>query len=229
MSLDLARIKALCIDVDGTLRDTDDHYVHQITAALQPFRWLLPRRDAHFAARWLVMKVEGPANTLIGIPDRLGLDDELAAVYRFLRPSHRRPEKPMRIIAGVREAVESLAGRYKLAVVTARGGHDTHAFLRQHKLEGLIGPVASALTVHRTKPHPAPIHWAADQMGVEAGECLMVGDTTVDIRAGKAAGAQTVGVLSGFGERPELEQHGADLILPSVAELAPILLGQTKG
>ena len=43
----------------------------------------------------------------------------------------------------------------------------------------------------------------------------MIGDTTVDMRAGKAAGAQTVGVLCGFGEEPELRQLGADLILVS--------------
>ncbi|MDH3944048.1 MAG: HAD family hydrolase [Anaerolineae bacterium] len=227
MPLDLARIKALCFDVDGTLRDTDDHYVHQITAALHPIRWLLPGRDAHRAARWLVMRVEGPANTLIGIPDRLGLDDELAAVYRLVHPGQDRPEKPMSIVPGARRAVESLAPKYKLAVVTARGGHDTYAFLRQHHLEEHVGPIATALTVHRTKPHPAPILWAAEQMEVEPRECLMIGDTTIDIRAGKAAGAQTVGVLSGFGERPELEKLGADLVLPSVAELAPILLGHT--
>ena len=61
-------------------------------------------------------------------------------------------------------------------------------------------------------------------MSVATERCLMIGDTTVDIRAGKAAGAQTVGVLCGFGERPELERHGANLILDTTAKLADILL-----
>jgi phosphoglycolate phosphatase len=52
----------------------------------------------------------------------------------------------------------------------------------------------------------------------------MVGDTTVDIRAGRAAGAQTVGVLCGFGEEAELRRQGADLILPSTADLDEVLL-----
>ncbi len=42
----------------------------------------------------------------------------------------------------------------------------------------------------------------------------------MDIRAGMAAGAQTVGVLCGFGEREELERKGADLIL----ETTPLLI-----
>jgi len=45
----------------------------------------------------------------------------------------------------------------------------------------------------------------------------------VDIHAGKAAGAQTVGVLCGFGEEKELKRAGADLILPSPAELVDVL------
>jgi phosphoglycolate phosphatase-like HAD superfamily hydrolase len=52
----------------------------------------------------------------------------------------------------------------------------------------------------------------------------MVGDTTVDIRAGKAAGAQTAGVLCGFGSERELRRAGADLILPTTGQLDEILL-----
>jgi len=40
------------------------------------------------------------------------------------------------------------------------------------------------------------------------------------MRAGKAADAQTVGVLCGFGEEDELLKMGADLILNSTSELA---------
>ena len=47
----------------------------------------------------------------------------------------------------------------------------------------------------------------------------MVGDTSVDIVAGKAAGSQTIAVLSGFGEEEELKALGANLILSSVAEI----------
>jgi phosphoglycolate phosphatase-like HAD superfamily hydrolase len=45
----------------------------------------------------------------------------------------------------------------------------------------------------------------------------------MDVRAGRAAGAQTVGVLCGFGEEKELRRAGADLILPSTADLLAAL------
>ena len=51
----------------------------------------------------------------------------------------------------------------------------------------------------------------------------MVGDTTVDVLAGKRAGAQTVGVLCGFGERAELERVGAGVVLEDTSLLAGVL------
>ena len=54
----------------------------------------------------------------------------------------------------------------------------------------------------------------------------MIGDTTVDMRAGKSAGAQIVGVLCGFGEEPELRKKGADMILKSTPELVELLLNK---
>jgi phosphoglycolate phosphatase len=64
---------------------------------------------------------------------------------------------------------------------------------------------------------------AAQEKGIASENCLMVGDTTVDIRAGKAAGAQTVGVLCGFGTEKELRRAGADLILNHTYELMTVL------
>ena len=45
MPLDISRIQALCFDVDGTLRDTDDQMVLRFSRRLQPVRFLFPGRD----------------------------------------------------------------------------------------------------------------------------------------------------------------------------------------
>jgi len=47
----------------------------------------------------------------------------------------------------------------------------------------------------------------------------MIGDTVTDIQAGKRAGAQTVGVLCGFGEEKVLKHAGADLIIDNTPDL----------
>ena len=56
----------------------------------------------------------------------------------------------------------------------------------------------------------------------------MVGDTIVDILAGKAAGMRTVGVLCGFGTPKEFMRNPPDFILTSPADLIS-LLPKTSG
>lgn len=225
MPLEIARIRAVCFDVDGTLRETDDQFVLRLRELLHPLRFLFPRRDCQALARWLVMRAETPATFLYGLPDWIGLD---GALNRWgERLNDRRPRNqaaPAQVVAGVPMLLERLQVHYPMAVVSARGRRDTLFFLEQSGLSSFFGPVATGQTCRHTKPYPDPICWAAEKMGVPAAHCLMVGDTVVDIQAGRAAGAQTVGVLCGFGEEAELRRAGADLILSSTAELQAILL-----
>ncbi|HOU44747.1 MAG TPA: HAD family hydrolase [Anaerolineaceae bacterium] len=224
MPLDLSRIRAICFDVDGTLSDTDDMWVARLVRPLQLVRWMLPNRDVHSAARRLVMEMETPGNFAYHLLDRLHLDDEAAHLINTLaHRKSRRKAHPFLLIPGMAEMLDALGRHYPLSVVSARDAETTHSFLEQFHLLPHFQAVATAQTCTFTKPYPHPIQWAAEKMGVPPENCLMVGDTTVDIRAGRAAGAQTVGVLCGFGYREELERAGADAILNSTGELANLL------
>ena len=220
MSLQVDKIRALCFDVDGTLSDTDDMYVNRVARFLPHFLF----RDPHYTARRMVMWIEAPGNALLGLTDTIGLDDEMIAVINWLNRHSREKAKHFLLVPGVGEMLERLHGRYPMAVVSARDRRGTMAFLDQFKLTRYFDHVITALSAEYTKPYPDPILLAAEKMGVPPEECLMIGDTTVDIRAGVAAGAQTVGVLCGFGEREELERKGADLILESTPLLTDQLL-----
>jgi N-acetyl-D-muramate 6-phosphate phosphatase len=225
MALDIARIQAICFDVDGTLSDTDDQWTNAIERRLKPLRWLFPKRQIRPFARWAIMCAETPGNLLYHLLDRVDLDDEIGRFYNYLcqRRIGRHPHAFL-MVEGMQEALIQLKQHYPLSVVSARDHQGTYAFLDQYGLTGMFDCVATALTCRYTKPFPDSVLWAAAQMGVSAENCLMVGDTTVDIRAGKSAGAQTVGVLCGFGQEAELRRAGADLILPSTAMLVQELL-----
>jgi HAD superfamily hydrolase (TIGR01549 family) len=224
MPLDYSRIQALCFDVDGTLNDTDDQFIEQVEPFFKTIRFLLHGQDYKRAARRFVMWAEAPGNALIGIPDQFGFDDQLAKLTNWLNQKRKSTIKHFQPIEGVADMLECLHDRFPLSVVSARDEASTREFLRQAGIEKYFVCVAGALTVEHTKPYPDPIYWAAKQMGVQAKNCLMIGDTTVDIRAGKAAGAQTVGVLCGFGEEQELRYRGADLIIERTPLLTQALL-----
>ena len=224
MTIDTTRIQAICFDVDGTLSDTDDLYIEKLNRILQPFRFLFPAGDTGRLARRIIMEAEAPGNLLIGLTDRFGLDDEIVALMdRLARRNHARTRET-KIIPGVREMLRELAEHYPLAVVSARDERTTRFFLDSYELTLFFQCIATSQTCEHTKPYPDPILWAAHQMKIPVQACLMVGDTTVDIRAGKKAGTQTAGVLCGFGERRELERGIADIILSTTADLLELLI-----
>ena len=227
MSLDISRVKAICFDVDGTLSDTDDLWVQRCTQVLQPFSKVVSQQRMASLARWGIMAAETPGNLLYHLLDRFDLDDDVGRLFNFISRHgiERRPAK-FWLIPLVHEMLSTLQVHFPLAVVSARGS-STYKFLEQFQLTPFFKAIAISDTCRYTKPFPDPIIWAAQQMQVSPQECLMVGDTTVDIKAGKAAGAQTVGVLCGFGQEKELRRVGADLVLPSTADLSMVLLGQT--
>jgi N-acetyl-D-muramate 6-phosphate phosphatase len=220
MTLDLSRVRALCFDVDGTLSDTDDLYTQKLTGFLPRFLFKDPERTA----RRLVMWVESPGNALMGIPDRFGLDDELAALVNWMYRHRRKPWKSFLLVPGVGEMLAHLHGHFPMAVVSARDDYSTRTFLDYFNLTRYFDVIVTALTAEHTKPYPDPILFAAQKMGVPPEACLMIGDTTVDMRAGKSAGAQTVGVLCGFGEEEELMRRGADSILLTTSMLTDVIL-----
>jgi phosphoglycolate phosphatase-like HAD superfamily hydrolase len=222
--LDLHKIQALCLDIDGTLADTDEHLTERVTRLLNPMRFLFRNRDASVTARRLVMAAETPVNGLVVLADRLGLDRLILPMMDGMLGSHRHDHHQTTLIPGIKQALELLQERYRLAIVTARTQHATDAFLDEFSLRSHFECVATARTCARTKPHPAPLLWAAKQMQLPIEACLMVGDTPIDVRTGVAAGTQTIGVLCGFGEKDELENAGANLVLESTSHLPSVLI-----
>ncbi len=219
MPLNVSVIKGLCFDVDGTLSDTDDLYAQAVSRML-PARFFR-NRDA--IARRFVMWAEAPGNALLGHADTLGLDDEMVAILNWLHRARRHSKRNFLLVPGVDEMLKLLHGNFPMAVVSARDEAGTMKFLEHFDLAKYFDVIVTGLSARYTKPYPDPVLLAASRMKLTAENCLMIGDTTVDIRAGRSAGAQTLGVLCGFGEEPELRKMGANEVIPVTSRLTDLL------
>lgn len=230
MSLDAHMIRAICFDIDGTLSDTDDLWLQKALPFVRPFQHIFPKMNSDRAARRLIMELETPGNNLYYLLDRLGLDGFAGRIYNWITKSILHPKKKFfKEVPGTTELIETLVQHFPLAVVSSRDRAGTMGFLESFNLHPHFKAIATSQTCEFTKPFPHPLIWAAKQMGVDPFHCLMVGDTVVDIKAGKAAGAQTVGVLCGFGEEEELRRAGADMIINSPVELLDVFNLQKRG
>lgn len=79
------------------------------------------------------------------------------------------------------------------------------------------------------KPAPGMLEQAAAELGLDLDSSFLVGDKVSDLRAGRAAGALTVLVRTGYGAREEAEARNAnlyDMVFDSLAHARPWLLAQ---
>jgi len=215
-SIPFDRIQGWFFDLDGTLMDTDDQTVDKLAVRI---RGLGPSASRRFA-RWLVMTSETPGNAALTVMDALRLDRMVFQVKDRLSQG---TAPTFRLIDGVTPLLVNLARDARLAIVSTRTQGAAQAFLEQHTLVALFDLVVTQETTDRLKPHPEPILYAAETLGLAPDTCVMVGDTPVDIRSARRAGAWAVGVLCGFGREAELRRAGAHLIVPSTADLLDLL------
>jgi HAD superfamily hydrolase (TIGR01509 family) len=219
-------VRAVLFDLDGTLIETDDVMVArfvEVTRFLDP---IISEQTRRRLGRRFLMFNEALVNGFITFLDILHLDGLLFRANELLRRIQgQRQPRDFVPVAGSVEAIYALEQQdLKLGVVTSRDRADAAAFLAQQGLSDLFWVVVTRDDVRRLKPHPMSVRLAAQRLGLPPEQCVMVGDTNLDVRAGQRAGALAVGVLCGFGT--EYDLRDADLVLDSPAELATILSDQ---
>jgi len=214
----LGQVKAILFDLDGTLIEADG-------AAMEVVLTRFPGgRSLGTLLRRAMFLAEDAAHWAVTLLDRLKMDDEtfrLVGLLRSVVPANgsHRPA----LIQGVRELLSGPCARYRLGLVTTRSRSRALEILQQTGLQEHFQVIVSRDDTARLKPSPEPVLYAARALAVAPWECIMVGDTWVDVASAREAGAYAVAVLCGFGESQELA--GADLVLGTTGDLGPVLLG----
>ncbi len=220
--LDVGRVEAILFDLDGTLMalrggERGGRLAEWLAA-------LLPEEEARRLVRRLFVVTETPSNYVLAVLDRVGLDSWL----RPLADWGRRAKgigtlDTLAPIEGVPELIARLAPHYRLGVLTNRARRETYTFLERYGLRTFFGAVTTRQDTWRFKPHPQAVRRTAALLGIAPERALVVGDMPVDMLAARRAGAQGVGVLTGFATEEELWSAGACAVVPSAIHLPELL------
>lgn len=219
-----APVKAVLFDLDGTLIDTAPDFIRIINllcadAGIEAPSNALIRAQVSEGARAMVKLVR---------PDLdLNSEDLLLLRQRFLQ------------IYAENIAVDTCLFPDMDALLKQLEQHDIAWGIVTNKPRGLSELLLAALDltarcavlvcpddVTHTKPHPEPMHLAAQQLGIAPGHIVYVGDHPRDIDAGRAAGMPTI--LAAYGylppeHRDDLSAWQADYIVQDVPEMAALL------
>ncbi len=218
-------VEAVVFDLDGTLIDSVDPYCRVLEEA---FRKLgLP---AVSRRRILAAATNGDFDWGYVLPkdseySREELIERIGPVARGIYKQIFR--QGLHLVPGADRVVRKIADSgMKTGIVTS-----TPKFLLDDKLHpveeaGLIpcfDLIMSSDDAPRKKPAPDPLVECARRLSLDTRRCVYVGDTRIDIRAGKGAGMKTVGVLTGFEGAEALGLERPDAIVDSVNDLCGLL------
>ena len=216
------KYKAILFDMDGTVLDTLRDLNAAANSALAEFGFApmsleeTRRRIGNGSRRLLELSV--PAGTSEETIDRL-----LAWYLPYYNAHANDSTAPY---PGVTELLAALreAGR-PLAVVSNKPDRTVKELAAIHfpdLLEIAVGENEAGGV--RRQPWPDTLLTAAEALHVEAGDCLYVGDSEVDVLTAARAGMDCASVLWGFRSREELEAAGAEMLFSTPQELNDFLL-----
>ncbi|GIX15236.1 MAG: haloacid dehalogenase [Paracoccaceae bacterium] len=128
------------------------------------------------------------------------------------------------LFPGARAALERLSAdpATLIGIATGKGRRGLDQMLALHGLGHHFATLQTA-DLHPSKPHPAMLHAALAETGVEPAAAVMVGDTEFDIAMARAAGLRSVGVTWGYHPPSRLRAAGADIVVDSFAALEAVL------
>lgn len=133
------------------------------------------------------------------------------------------------IFDGLKDVLDCLkADGYRLAIVSNKPDFAAKTVTNTLWGNGYFDRIVGQKEGSVLKPNPYEVLKVMQELGVDARDCVYVGDTDTDMLTGKNANLYTVGVLWGFRDREELEKSGADIIVATPEELYKAII-QQKG
>ncbi len=226
MSCPHSTIKGIIFDLDGTIISSLDAYTGAFNRGLKAFG-LDPVTAASIAN--LLDQGFRLGQVLIRLfpsvfeneNKRRTCEDSIRKAYIELEPNM------VSLKPGVYQTLQSLkATEFKIGIVTGRTTKGEHKWRELHRLN-----ISQFIDIMVTgfeapaKPAPDGLEMCVKGLGLCAQDCVFVGDSRVDIMAGKKAGVRTIAVHSGVADRELLVQQQPDRILADLSSLISCIGG----
>jgi HAD superfamily hydrolase (TIGR01509 family) len=219
----MIKAKALLIDLDGTIVDiTEPCYAAAKEAAIKlQLEDIDPEIGVEIAKKLQISNSIDEAVRKLARRRKVGKNFVKAFLDSWYALAPYRTE----LLPKVAKTLEAVSRHYALALITRRNmpKKPIRKELKRLGLAPFFKVIVTSQDVDQPKPSPQAYEKAANKLGVSVQDCVVVGDSTIDIQAGKSAGAKTIAVLSGLFTREELGKQKPDLIIRDINALPDFL------
>ncbi len=213
-----AQIEAALIDLDGTLVDTLGDFDVALNRTLAELD--LPHVD-RAAIRERVGK--GSQHLVASVLDCVGASQAQhfdAAWALYQRHYEQVNGEHAHVYPGAREGLDAFRARgWKLACLTNKPVAAARELLRRKQLDGYFSHVFGGDSFARRKPDPLPLLKTCEALGTAPARTLMVGDSSNDAKAARAAGCPVWLLSYGYNHGEPILEVDADGVVESIAQL----------
>lgn len=207
------KAKGIFLDLDGTIVDSKGAYIEAARIAFRVMGKKTPETK-------VLLEIPRRIEQRFTIDD-LTHGDTKRFMQVYLKAYYSVTEAKTKLMPNVSSTLQTLSERAKLALITMR--HCPSQVIQKELdyfgISKYFTHIVTALDTSQPKPSPEALIQCVEALDVEMCDCIIAGDSVNDVRAGKAAGARTVAVLSGLYQKDELAKECPDLILPDVTSL----------
>ena len=206
------KVKGIFLDLDGTIVDSKGAYIEAAKIAFEAIGQRAPENE-------VALEIPRRLEQGLVVTDLTnGYTKKFLKVYfqTWYSVSHEKTKLMPNVLA----TLETLSLKAKLALITMRRT-PTQTIIKELECFGIAKYFTHVVTALDTCPKPSPeaLIKCMKALDVEMCSCIIAGDSVNDIRAGKAAGAGTVALLSGLFQCEELMKECPDLILKDITAL----------
>lgn len=217
MKKEIKKYKAIIFDLDGTLIDSMPYHFKAFQETL---------KEHGVSMKNATLKSFMGSSTkqiLIDIKKKYPFEGNLNDIREERRYHYFQSLKNKNILfPGVENLISQLVKKYKLAIATGSSRVTTRYSIKK-EFQKNFQTIVTINDVEKGKPAPDQLFLAAKKMKVNPKDCLMIGDSVYDILSAKKAGMDSIGVLTGYTSKKELQKAGATSVLKNVLGLKDIL------
>lgn len=210
-------LTGVIVDLDGTLVDTLDDFHAALARMLAtlghgPVDRALVERSIGKGSEHLIASVLAH----VGAPP-----DTDGTAWRAYQAAYREVNgQQARLYPGVREGLTALAGGgLRRACLTNKPTAFARELLQRLGLADDFEKVFGGDAFERKKPDPLPVLRTCAALGCEPGHVLVVGDSSNDAAAARAAGCPVILVTYGYNHGEPVQAVNADAFVDSMADL----------
>lgn len=210
--------KAVVFDLDGTLINSLPDISAAMNRSLRKFGLPEIEEDAYkFKVGNGVIKLTERA-----VGERTDKMDDV--LHAYMEDYAKNCRVASYAYPGIAETMQGLIDRgLHVCVLSNKDQADTESVLRCYFPGIRFSVMRGRVPGVPLKPDPAGALLIAQALSVDPADCWYVGDTSMDMNCGNAAGMETVGVLWGFRPREELIAGGAQHLIAEPRELLELV------